>query len=211
MRTRLLTAAALAILTAVPLAGQRGARGPARGFGADGGSPGAMLERQVEAALDRREALDLTEAQVADLEALRGDLEATLAPIREELRELRSEARDRSGTRDEVRDRMAALRDRRGALQARLDTLRSPLQARFEQTVSPLQRQELRRSAAPDRRGGAGVARRGSGRGSVGVRGVRGPRGVAAPRAGSRPGGPGLWNPPAAKMNRFGPGGRGIR
>lgn len=199
MRTRILTAAALMVLTTAPLAAQRGIRGPARGarVGPDRPAPGAMLDRRIETALAQREDLGLDDAQVADLESLRSEVETAFVPIREETEAIRSEARDRSGTRAEVQERMTALRARQEALRARADTAWAPLQARFEQLLPPLQRQGLQRARAGERRGVGMVGRRFD-RGAVGGR-----AGVGRPALGrmQRPGrsfrGPGgaAWAP----------------
>ena len=209
-------AVALLVLAAVPLSAQRGSRAPMRGPAMERGVPGAALDRQVEAALERREALGLDEAQVAELQRLRADLEGAMGPIRSELDQLRSETRDRSGDREEVRARMEAIRDRHRALRARMDTVRAPLQARFEQAVPPLQRRDLRVAQRQDRREGvrdrrialAEGARGTPGRGlnRPGLRGDRGRMPAAAFRGDRRGGGgPGMV-PPRRPLRRPGGG-----
>lgn len=184
MRTRSLMAAALMVATAAPVAAQRGPRGPAQNDRAAMARPvpGVFLEQQVESALDRREELGLSEGQVTELEALRSEVERTFAPLREEAQAMRSEARDRSGTREEVQERMTALRDRQADLRQRAQTAWEPLQVRFEQVLPPLQRQGLQqRGFQRDGRPGTMTARR---QGAVGPRGggaaVRGGRGAGA-------------------------------
>lgn len=172
MRAHFVAMTALAFLvgSAAMVEGQRGPRGMA-----DRGEPGIGLERTLERALDLREEVGLTEAQVSELEALRSEVESAFAPLRAEMDALRSEARDRSGDPDEVRARMIELRERQRALHARLDTIRSPLQARFEQTVPPIQRQGLLRNARGVAGARSGLAGRpGIARGDVGFRNGRG-------------------------------------
>ncbi len=184
MRTRTLMAAALMMATAAPVAAQRGSRGPAQNDRAAMARPvpGVFLEGQVDAALDQREDLGLTESQVTELEALRSEVESTFGPLREEAQALRSEARDRSGTREEVQERMAALRERQDDLRQRAEAAWEPLQVRFEQVLPPLQRQGLRqRGVQRGQRAGMVNGRR---QGAVGPRGggvaARGGRGDGA-------------------------------
>ncbi|NNF37938.1 MAG: hypothetical protein HKN71_04675, partial [Gemmatimonadetes bacterium] len=145
--------AAALVFTTGPVAAQRGGPGGI-GMDRDRARAGSPLERQVDRALARRDALGLTEAQIAQLEALRSDIEEALEPLRAEGRSLRSEARDRSGEPEEVRARMQDLRAQSRGLQARNDTVVAGLQQRFEQAVPPLQRRELARSGRADRRPG---------------------------------------------------------
>ncbi|MBT8338213.1 MAG: hypothetical protein KJO11_16620, partial [Gemmatimonadetes bacterium] len=168
--------AAALVFTTGPVAAQRGGPG---GIGMDGdrARAGSPLERQVERALARRDALGLTEAQVTQLEALRSDIEEALGPLRAQGRSLRSEARDRSGEPEEVRARMQDLRAQSRALEARNDTVVAGLQQRFEQAVPPLQRRELARSGRADRR--AGEARRAGRRGAERALVTRGASGRA--------------------------------
>jgi hypothetical protein len=171
--------AAALVFTTAPVEGQRGGPGSVR-MDRDRGRVVSPLERQVERALARRDALGLSEAQVSELETLRSEIERSLEPMRSEGRELRSEARDRSGDPDEVRARMQDLRTRNRALRARSDTVLAGLQERFEQAVPPLQRRELARPNGRD--GRAGAVRGAPGRGGDRLqrdRGVRGGAGVA--------------------------------
>lgn len=150
---------------------RRGARAGDRATLRGPGESG--LTRRVESALRQRERLGLTEAQVADLETLRGELQASLRPLREETSAFRSEARSAEADRQTRSEMRRAAAESRRSLMARVDTVTAPFQGRFEQVVSPLQRRDLERS---DRRraGRGGASARGrQGRSATVARGSR--------------------------------------
>lgn len=185
MRGRTIAVAAALMLVGSPAAGQRGRMV----------QPGTMLERQVEASLERRDELGLTEGQVAELEALRTEIESAFGSFRAEMQALREGSGEGAADRAEARARMTEQRDRQRALMARFDTIRSPLQARFEAAVTPLQRQALardgRRQGSQARVGAGrtpgaghpGMSPRASRGGAGGWRAPRGGRMRAAPDA----------------------------
>lgn len=163
--------ATLGLLVALPVAGQRGDR---RGDRAEMRPPrSGGLTQQVESALRHRDRLELTDGQVAQLEGLLEDLDTALRPIREEASALRAASVPADLDRDAMREHRRESARQRRALGARADTVTAPLQQRYEQVVSPLQRRDLERTA-----------RQRGGRWHASVRGQRG-QGVA-PRGGSR-------------------------
>lgn len=166
----LILSTACLVLVAVPSAAQRGPAGVrgAERVGSVRGGTGVGLNRTVESALRQRERLDLSEDQVAELEALRRDLGAALDPVREEAAAMRSEGSRNSASPEERREFRQGRLEQQRALRARVDTITASFQARFEQVVPPLQRRSLGRATAGRTAGGArGLARRAGARDGV--------------------------------------------
>jgi Spy/CpxP family protein refolding chaperone len=188
------------ILGATPLLAQRGPRGARMGVGPAG--PG------VEMLLRAREQLDLTDEQVASLEALRDQMQSEMVPVREEMREAVRQAREAE------REAWEARREQMQGFRDRIEAMREGHRQRLEEVLTEEQRAQL--DALAGQRGrrsraGAGVgpgARGGFGPG-MGTRGFRrsGPR-AFAPGAGFRGWqGPQAWGPdgPAFRRRPVGP------
>lgn len=162
------------LAAATPLLAQQGpgARGP-QGRGAGPAAPG--VERNIDRALARAEALGLDEARIQELRAMREELAQVREGLDREAASFRDEARQRDRElRESRREQAQALR------QQRQEALR-PFQERFESTLTEAQRNQLRDWARQDgaRRGRAGMAR-----GRPGMQ--RGGAAARAPRAGAR-------------------------
>ena len=180
--------------------GQTPERGPRGGRG---------VEAMVERALEHRGALELSEEQVARLEALRSETLQEMEPLRERMRALRESARERrealrERAAEEGADRQALRREAREAMRGPAESMRElareagALQREraraFRETITAEQMLRLRRLTG-DARGALGRTRGGEGprafrgpgprggRGQPGFRG-RGFRGRGGPGAG---------------------------
>lgn len=161
------------ILGATPLLAQRGPRGPRMGVGPAG--PG------VEMLLRAREQLELTDEQVASLEALRDQMQSEMEPVREEMREAAQQAREAEReAREARREQMQAFRDR-------IEEMREGHRQRLEEVLTDEQRAQLEELAGQGMRGFRRSGSRAFAPG-VGFRGWRGPRAWA-------PGGLGFRQP----------------
>ncbi len=110
MHLRTIGITAVLIMMAAPAVAQRGRRGPARD-----GMRGAMSANRVENALRMRDRLELTDDQVAQLDALRRSQLAERQATMSAMAELQSQFRAGQMSREEFRD---AMRDRRDSAQA---------------------------------------------------------------------------------------------
>ena len=184
---RILTLAVLGLIgTTLPLDAQAraGARGP----------QGTQMERPTRSveptliavsALRLRDRLELTEAQIESLEAIRDQSRAVAGELRDEMQSVRDEIRGGDVTRNEIRARMEALGERREEASAPLrqqldDVLTAEQQARLRQVM-------VRQAAVRQGARGAQPAR-GAQRARAGRRGPQGTRDARVNRLRSRVG-----------------------
>lgn len=174
-------AALLVPADALAQRGPRGERGPA--FHGDGDGPG------LEMIMRMRERLELTEDQIAQLDAIRQETVARRTAHRAEMDELRSQVRAGQLEREALREAMEARRET-------AEAMRDATRERVDAILTEAQREELdtlRREGRAFMRGRAGVRR--GGRGFDGPRFQRGMRGPRMDFRGRRPfrrgGGPG--------------------
>lgn len=152
--------AALA-LVAVPLAAQAGparGQGPAMGRGMMQAGPDAMLRNPATVVLEHREALELTDAQVEALEAIRAGIEEQNGPRWAQLKEAfgdASPAEMNAGERQALRDRMREL----APLRAEIRQTNRTLMAGFHEMLTGAQETELRAimRRGPEGRPGRGM------------------------------------------------------
>ncbi|MEZ4417505.1 MAG: Spy/CpxP family protein refolding chaperone [Gemmatimonadota bacterium] len=98
--------------TAVPLAGQAGPRGRM------GGGPGPMGMGAAALALEHKDELGLSEAQVGRLEEIRGEAEEAVRPFREEMQASRPQRGSGERPSEEQRQAMrATMEEMRKALE----------------------------------------------------------------------------------------------
>jgi len=179
---RILTLAVLGLIgTTLPLDAQAraGARGP----------QGTQMERPTRSveptliavsALRLRDRLELTEAQIESLEAIRDQSRAVAGELRDEMQSVRDEIRGGDVTRNEIRARMEALGERREEASAPLrqqldDVLTAEQQARLRQVMV---RQAAVRQGARGAQPARGAQRARAGRGGTGGPAARGPQGT---------------------------------
>ncbi|UCC24728.1 MAG: hypothetical protein JSU98_13475 [Gemmatimonadales bacterium] len=179
MGRQVLMAGIAIVLAAAPALAQQG---PEKRTGRGGGPPAAGVERNVDAALARAEALGLDDATIQALREMRTELQALDDDFRGRVREFRQQARDRDVEAREARraEMRARQEEARGLRQERSEAL-APFQERYETLLSTEVRAELRQSVRRDQRPRAGRRpagsrndlRAGVGRPGIGV--ARGP------------------------------------
>lgn len=161
---------------------QRGHRGDRAGAHAPGDAgrlgpqlPGVALERRIMQTLDQASELELTEGQVEALEALRLELleatrslreqvavtreahRATMQRMRDDWQPLPDEPQARAEAIEERQQRMQTLREGLQAagvqLREQVQEVVDPLRQRYEATVPPSQRPDVRGAERTGRRG----------------------------------------------------------
>jgi hypothetical protein len=156
MTKGMITGLALMMALAAGVTGleAQGRPGGAGGRGGPGGMGGGMmmgdLGRTLEVALANGQALELTDEQVAGLEALKVEVDRDAEPFRREMQGMRG-----GGERGADREAMQAVMQRMTAALA-------PHRARFEQITTEEQRtrlQPLMRRGPGERRGPGGPPR----------------------------------------------------
>jgi Spy/CpxP family protein refolding chaperone len=164
-------ALALAVGT-VPLHAQRGG-------GAMGRAAGPHAGQALDILLENQEALDLTDAQLAQIQDMKTTMDTEVAPLAEELRTLRDQIRAGEVDRDEGYRQLQALR-------GEILTASAPLRGRLQEILTVEQHRALQAEVWQGRPGmGRGVGFRGPGAaGAPGGR-LRGGRGGFGPRQGS--------------------------
>jgi len=174
-------------LSAAPAAAQRGPRGPGQEWGPNQGR-GPHMGRSLDLALENQAELDLTPAQVAELQEIKGVMDKDVTPLTERIQELREQIRSGDMDRLEGSRQLQAIR-------GELMIASAPIRGRVQEILTVEQHRELRALIRPDRpfgrRGGVagrgrGISSRRPGRGGA-MQGV-GPR-IRDRRPG--PGGPG--------------------
>ena len=175
---------------AVPLEAQRGAGR----WGRNAQRPqGPNMGRSVELALEHREALDLEQEQVAQLQEIRAVMDGEVAGLAEEMKTLQGQIRAGEVDRDEGMRQMSALR-------GELMTASAPLRGRVQEILTVEQHNKLQPLVRESLPPGAGSrAFRGAGgpsarRGMMGTSARGRPRGTWGGK-GLRSGRPGLRNP----------------
>ncbi len=184
-------AMALAVAPGAAQGQRRGAMGPGMGRG----GPPAQMGPGVESILRMRDRLELTEAQIQQLDQIRQEAVARRNAHRSQMEELRSRVMAGEGEEAEFRAQMQAQRE--GA-----EGIRQAERERVEEILTEAQRDELQQIR--DRAQAFMMGRRSAMRGGrQGMRGGRGGMGFGPGMRGGRNMGP-----------RFGPGmapGRGFR
>lgn len=179
MMGRVIALAAIAVVGASDVAAQQGRRGPAEGPGMRGGprGPGPAIER----ILSLKENLELTDAQIAELDEIRQQSVSQRTGMQARMTELRSELAAGNIQRSEV---MAAMEDFREAGQeissqhrARVEEILTESQVEKLGELRPEGRRGARRAGDQARRGD----RRGGQNGGPPLRGDRGRRGAGRP------------------------------
>lgn len=131
--------------------GRPGGPGGQGGMGGMGGMGGGMmmgdLGGSLEVALANRRALDLTDAQVAALEALKVEVDRDVEPFRREMQGMRGGGEP------------GANREAMRSLMERMNTALAPHRARFEEITTQEQRTRLQPLLRPGARGGSGPPR----------------------------------------------------
>jgi Spy/CpxP family protein refolding chaperone len=202
----LAVALALAVGT-VPLHAQRGG-------GVMGRAAGPHAGRALDILLENQEALELTDAQLAQIQDMKTTMDTEVAPLAEELRTLRDQIRAGEVDRDEGYRQLQGLR-------GEILTASAPLRGRLQEILTVEQHRALQAEVWQSRPGmgrGMGLRRQGAA-GAPGGR-PRGGRGGFGPRQGLNSPGqaagigvrPGLWQGPLGPAVRANPGfRRGLR
>jgi Spy/CpxP family protein refolding chaperone len=188
-REGVVLALALALAAgAVPLQAQRGG-------GVGGRAAGPHAGRSLDILLENQDALDLTDAQLAQIQDMKTTMDAEVAPLVEELRTLRDQIRAGEVDRDEGFRQLQGLR-------GEIMTASAPLRGRLQEILTVEQHRALQVEVRQGRAGiGRGMGLRGLGTaGAPGGRFRRGRGGFGprqglnssgwAPGFGVRPGGP---------------------
>lgn len=151
IRRDLLVLALLSVAAVAPLQAQRGA-------GFQGRAPGPYAGRSLNAVLENREALGLTEGQINQLQELKAIQDAEVAPVSEEIKALREQIRDGEVDREEGYRQLQALR-------GELMTASAPLRGRVQEILTVQQHRQLQAELFRNRpgRGTGGAFQRGRG------------------------------------------------
>lgn len=149
-----------------------------RGPGFRGQSAGPHAGRSLDAIIENREVLGLTEDQLAQIQDLKATMDSEVAPLAEGIRELRDQIQAGEVDRNEGFRQLQALR-------GEMMIASAPLRGRVQEILTVEQHQRLQAAMRQSRPGPArGGALGGRGQGRMGRGGFRGSRGGFGPRRG---------------------------